>query len=144
MHSQMNNEQTQIVVTPTAAGTTAVNGTTVDMQGFDSVTFRVFFGTLTSGAVTGIKLQESDDDSAWADLAGTAQSIADTADNKYLEAELIQPRKRYARVVVTRGTANAVIDLGTAHLRGAMKSPVPLHSTCAGREQFNGPVAGTA
>ncbi len=144
MLSPLNNEQTQIVVPATAAGTTNVNGSTVDLQGFDSVSFIVCFGTLTGGAVSGLKLQESDDGSTWADLAGTALAIADTDDNKSLRADLVQPRKRYARVVVTRGTANAVIDIGLAILRGAMKAPVSLSSTEAGRETHNGPVAGTA
>jgi hypothetical protein len=46
-----------------------------------------------------------------ADLAGSAHTaLADTDGNKCLVTDVFRPQKRYVRAVVTRGTANAVID----------------------------------
>ncbi len=50
----------------------------------------------------------------WSDLEGSSVSVADTDDNKMVEIELAKPRKRYARVVVSRATQNAVVDGITA------------------------------
>jgi hypothetical protein len=46
-----------------------------------------------------------------ADLAGSLHTaLADTDGNKCLVTDVFRPQKRYVRAVVTRGTANAVID----------------------------------
>lgn len=135
------------VVAATAAGTSAVNGSVLDMLGFEGVAFTAMFGTLTSGAVTGIKVQHGDlaNGSDMADLAGTALAIADTGSGKCLTSEVIKPRKRYVRVVVTRGTANAVIDRVLAFQFTADKMPVTQDATTiVGTEQTIQPAAGTA
>jgi len=141
------NTQVQRVINATAAGTTAITGTAIDMQGFDRLSIIALFGTLTATAVTGIKLQQSDDDGStdtYDDLAGSALSIPDTDSNKVLHADLIRPTKRYVKVVVTRGTANAVIDGVVVIKHGAMKAPVAKHSTVSGTEINNAPAEGTA
>lgn len=97
-----------------AAGTSSVNCTSVDMAtapGFDTVTFIAFLGTLTATQVTSLKLQHSDDNSTFTDVtSGGTSAMADGDSNKMLIATYKKPSKRYVRVVVVRGTANAVID----------------------------------
>ena len=94
-----------------AAGTSNINCTSVDMAGYDKVTFIASFGTLTATQVTGLKLQESSDNSSFADVtSGATAAMADGDSNKVLMATYSRPAKRYVRVVVTRGTANAVVD----------------------------------
>ncbi len=141
------NTQTQRVINATAAGTSTITSTAIDMQGFDRLSIIALFGTLTSTTVTSIKLQQSDDDGAsdaYDDLAGSALSIPDTDSNKMLQSDLIRPTKRYVKVVVTRGTANAVIDGVVVIKHGAMKVPTSKHSTMSGTEINNAPAEGTA
>ena len=132
------------VLDAVAAGTSDQNSSSVDMKCFDSVTFAVGSGAITASAVTSIKLQGSDDDSAWSDLAGTAVSVADSDDNKMVLAEINQPQQRYVRCVVDRGTQNAVIDFAVAMQSKANKAPVTQSSTVLGSEFHQAPAAGTA
>ena len=132
------------VLDAVAAGTSDQNSSSVDMKSFDAVTFAVGFGAITASAVTSIKLQGSDDDSAWSDLAGTAVSVADSDDNKMVLAEINQPQQRYVRCVVDRGTQNAVIDFAVAMQSKANKAPVTQSSTVLGSEFHQSPAAGTA
>lgn len=98
-----------------AAGATAINCTSVDMAGFDAVTFVASFGALTATQVTGLKLQHSDDNSTFTDVtSGATAALADGDGNKQLAATYKRPTKRYVRAVITRATANAVVDGVTA------------------------------
>lgn len=103
------------VMNAVAAGTSNQNGTTLDMAGFDAVRFTALFGALTATQVTGLKAQQGDalDASDMADITGAATSaLADADGNKalILDVSRLLITKRYVRCVVTRGTANAVID----------------------------------
>lgn len=114
-------------VNATAAGTTNVNGPVLDMQGFDSVVFEACFGALTAGQVTKIKAQAGNkaDGSDMADLAGAETvAMADADSNKMLVLEVFRMTNlRYIRVVVERGTANAVIDSVVATQYHSHKQP---------------------
>ena len=132
------------VLDAVAAGSSDPTSSSVDMKSFDAVTFAVGFGAITASAVTSIKLQGSDDDSAWSDLAGTAGSVADSDDNKMVLAEINQPQQRYVRCVVDRGTQNAGIDFAVAMQSKANKAPVTQSSTVLGSEFHQAPAAGTA
>lgn len=133
-------------VAPTAAGATAVNGTAIDMSGYETCLFMVGFGTITSGAVTSIKVQQ-DTTSAMStatDLTGTSVTVSDTSDDKIFTVEVVKPTERYLRVVISRATQNAVIDYGVAILSGARKSPITADSTIGSQEVHAGPTEGTA
>ena len=132
------------VMDAVAAGTSDQNSSSVDMKSYDAVTFVVGFGAITASAVTSIKVQGSDDDSAWADLAGTAVSVADSDDDKIVLAEINCPQQRYMRVVVDRGTQNAVIDFAVALQSKANAAPVTQSSSVLGSEFHQAPAAGTA
>ncbi len=96
-----------------AAGTTASNGDVIDVSGASSVVFIALFGTLTSTAATGIKLQAGTQSGGgdMADVTGATFTFDDTNSGKIaISPEIFNPTKRYWRCVVTRGTANAVID----------------------------------
>ena len=107
-----------------AAGTTTVEATAVNMVGFESVEFEVHFGTITAGAVTTVKLQQSTDNVTFADLAGSEVTVADTDDNKIVRVEIVKPQEQYVRPVVVRSTQNAVIDTITARQYNARVEPV--------------------
>ena len=132
------------VLDAVAAGTSDQNSSSVDMKSFDAVTFVVGFGAITASAVTSIKLQGSDDDSSFSDLAGTAITVADDDDDKVVLAEINQPQHRYVRVVVDRGTQNAAIDFALALQSKAEKQPVTQSASVLGQEFAQAPAAGTA
>lgn len=105
---------------------TAVNGITIDRvqstNRFGAVGFAFTTGTLTDGSIA-VKLQESDDDSSWADVAagdleGAIGTVAATADNTQLEMAY-KGVKRYVRIVATTsgatsgGATSAVAILGS-------------------------------
>lgn len=105
--------QLQTAITPTngAAGTTSINGTIIDLAGFNSCLIAVHFGTIVAGAVTSIKAQVGDasDLSDAADVSGSSVTIQDTDDDKVFYIDVLRPRKRYLRVVASRATQNATL-----------------------------------
>jgi hypothetical protein len=126
-----------------AAGTTAVNGATVDMANFEEIMILVPFGAIVSGAVTSIKWQEGSTTSPTTDVAGTNITVADTDDDTTKVLRIIKPRSRYGRVVVTRGTQNATVGAIYYILSGDRTLPAVDDTTVVGETHIS-PAAGTA
>ena len=87
------------------------------------------FGTLTSGQVTKLKVQEYTSDSAgnYADVTGAITAAAADADaGKLLILDVYKPQQRWIRPVIVRGTQNAVIVSGIVELYQADFQPVSL------------------
>ena len=129
-----------------AAGSSDVSSEYVDTAGFDGVRFLIGFGAITSGAATSIKVQQCDTSGgSYADLEGTAQTVADTNDNKCFSVEITHPRERYLKVKTLRATQNSAIDFLVAELFN-VHGPVPVtqHATVVGSEIFDAPAEGTA
>ena len=143
-----NQIKTTRLLNAVAAGTTDQNGTGVDMQGFLGVRFTFLFGTITSGAVTSCKAQQSSDDGSadtYADLEGTAIAVADDDDNQVVVLEVYRPRERYVRPVIDRGTQNAVIDGIIAEQYGAIVQPTTDDATTVVDSEIHvSPAEGTA
>lgn len=127
-----------------AAGQATTNCSSVDMQGFESVTFVVAIGAIVSTGTVTVKAQQSEDDSSFADLAGTAIAYTDADDNKLAVLEITKPRERYVRPVVITATANGTIDGVIAIQTAADEEPVSNGSTVVGTEQHLAPAEGTA
>lgn len=137
------------VLNAVAAGTTNQNTASVDMTGWDEVEFVALFGALTANQVTKLKIQQSSDDASadsFADLTGSATAaLADGDTNKCARAGCARPQERYARAVVVRGTANAVIDGVIAIQRLFRKQPFGSQSsTVAVTKSVSSPAEGTA
>ncbi len=137
----------QIAITPAngVAGTADINGDIVDTAGYDGVMAIVTFGVITSGAVTSVKWQQ---DTAVAmggaaDLLQSGVAVLDTDDNKTFYLDLGKPRERYVRIVVDRGTQNAVVASATYLLYRARRRPVT-HGTNVSGEQWVAPAEGLA
>jgi len=134
-------------VTPTAgaAGTSAISGSVIDFSGAEGALIIVRFGTITSTAVTSIKFQHGDasDLSDAADVASTSQTVADTDDEKIFYIDISKPTKRYGRLYVSRGTANAVVSSAVAVVYGERSQPTTQPSGVSG-ESFASAVSGTA
>lgn len=142
-----NNHKVTVVSNAVAAGTTDIDPTAIDMDGFDSVAFIVQFGAITAGAVTSVKAQQSSDNGvgdAFSDLAGTAQTVADDDDNKAFIIDLFRPSERYVKPYVDRATQNAVVESIIAIQYCARNAPVTQPASIGGYEIHNSPAEGTA
>ena len=128
-----------------AAGTTAINGATLDLANMDEVTVLVAMGPIVATAVTSIKWQEGDlaNLSDAADVAGTNQAIAVADADKVFYINIVKPRKRYGRVVVTRGTANATVGSALYIQCDGRTEPVVQGTNVVG-EFWVSPALGTA
>lgn len=147
MLSSLKNSVTKRVMNAVAAGTSAQNSSSVDMSDADAVKFTALFGTLTSTAVTSIKAQQSSDNGSaddFTDIEGSSVSIPDTDSNKAAILEIVRPTKQYVRLVISRGTANAVIDGVIAEKFHTRKSPTTQDATVSGSKSLAGPAEGTA
>ncbi len=133
-----------VSVTNGAAGTTDIEGTALDMTGFEGVLMMVQMGAITGSAVTSIKAQEGEESdlSDAADLLGTSQTIADSDDEDVFYIDLYKPVERYVRLYVSRATQNAVLS-ATYIQYGPAKMPTSHGSTVNG-ELHAGPAQGTA
>ena len=127
------------------AGTSDIEGTTLDMKGFEGVLMVIRFGAITSGAVTSIKAQQGDESdlSDAADLEDTGQTIADDDDEETFYIDLYRPQERYVRLYVDRGTQNAVVASAHYIQYGAGLVPVT-HGTAVSGETHISPDEGTA
>lgn len=138
----------QQVITPTAgaAGQTAINSSSVDLQNYRSVQFMIAMGAITAGATTSVKAQQSSDDGvgdAFSDLEGTNQAIADSDDGDIFYIDVVRPTKRYVRVVVSRADQDAVVAVGIAQAYDPRKMPVS-HGAVVNGETHISPAEGTA
>jgi len=128
-----------------AAGTSLVTSAAVDMANFEGCKFYVPIGTVVSGAATSVKLQGSDDNSTYADIEGSAVTVADDDDNKVVVIDIFRPRTRYLKALVVRATENATVDGIIAVRYGARVYPTTDDaSTVITRELHQSPAAGTA
>ncbi len=147
MLNASNELKLSVAITPTdgAAGTTDIEGVTLDMQGFEGVLMMATFGAITGSAVTSIKAQQgaASDLSDAADLAGTGQTIADDDDDQTFYIDLVNPQERYVRLYVDRGTQNAVVASATYIQYRARKAPVT-HGSGVSGELHVAPSEGTA
>ncbi|MEZ5101171.1 MAG: hypothetical protein R3C15_15495 [Thermoleophilia bacterium] len=108
-----------------AARTATANGSSADLATYESAAVILNVGTITDGTHTP-KLQESDDNSAWsdvaaADLQGAFAALASTTQQ---EVGYIG-RKRYVRVVVTVAGATTGGVYGATIVRGHRTSSRP-------------------
>lgn len=136
-----------INATTGAAGTTAINGATLDMSGYEGVLFLCVMGAITATAVTSLKAQQGNASnmSDAADLAGTGITIADDDDNQVFVLDVYRPQERYVRPVVSRGTANAVVQSCLAVQYGARSRPTVINVTdLVTAEKHVSPAEGTA
>lgn len=122
-----------VTVAAGASGSTAVNGSIIDMEGFEHVCFIVPWGPITGGGTQSIKVQRDTDAAGgtMADITDTSVAVADDYDNKIKYVEVLRPGERYVRLVVSRAT-QASTFCAIAILYGARKKPVTQHADVTG------------
>lgn len=104
---------------------TTVDGTSIDRSGYNFAQ-GVFAVETTTGNLSVVKVQHSDDDSTWADISGLSfTALGATDDNKHVVANIdLRGKRRYIRWVATEdntGTADAIV--GYFQLGGANETP---------------------
>lgn len=134
-----------VTLTAGAAAATPINGAIIDTLGFGGVCFSVGFGAIVGGAVTSIKAQwgNASNLSDAEDIEGTAQTIADTKDDKMFYIDVLRPKKRYVRLVVSRGTQNATV-VAIYNLYKPDTKPTVQSADVDSGELFTDAIAGTA
>jgi hypothetical protein len=131
-------------VNATAAGTTAINGTSIDLLGafggpFDCCCYIAACGALTASQNTVLKVQSAPDNSTWNDVQGSHQGPPnDTQGNGLLIVDGYRWGQRYIRPVVARGTANAVIDAVIGIAYNAHSLPITTQDTTVATLQSGG------
>jgi hypothetical protein len=127
-----------------ASGSTPVDGAIIDTAGYGGCLFVVQTGPITAGAVTSVKVQQDTDAAGgtMADLAGTAQAIADDKDNTVFYIDVKRPHERYLRLVLSRGT-QAATAAAMAYLYDGRKRPPTFPADVVG-ERHASPAEGTA
>lgn len=117
-----------LMLAPAATLTGATNSSALDTLDGNFAVIDVAIGAIT-GAMTALKLQESDDNSTWADVSGDypgdfsaasdgqAAALPGDADDNKMVAIFVdcRGRKRYLRVTLTPGTNAFVTITGTVH-----------------------------
>lgn len=107
-----------VVANAAVAGTSDVAGSITDMTedgGYDEVMYIAILGDVTATSVLTLKTQQNiiNSTSGMADLptaSATYTAAASDADNKCLVSDTVRPLERYVRPLLTRATANAVVQ----------------------------------
>lgn len=118
-------------VNPADLADGATNGSSVDMMGYDGVSFHVICGALGATGTVDCKAQDSADDSTFADITGASiTQVADTGDNKLYILDVWRPTARYVRPVVTVGGSGAAVVIGVTAYQygGSHVSPITQHA----------------
>lgn len=118
------NEKFQRVSNAIAAGTSTQSPTPIDVSGAEEVTFVTALGTITATGTPSVHIVEGDDTTAMTAVGSSTVTAADDDDNQLIVNSLVRPTKKYAGVVITRPTANAVVDGVIAILRMIHRAPV--------------------
>lgn len=110
--------QTVVVSTGVTAGTSVSTLTSVDTLGYSAYRICVLLGTLSSGQVTTLSVNEGPDNSTWTAVTGalTAAAVTATDAGKLLILEVYKPQQRYIQPQVNRATGNAVITAAWVEL----------------------------
>lgn len=129
----LKNNELAVVEAAGAAGQTALTSDIVDLEGYEGVVFLALLGDVSDGSVLGLNVEHGDQ-SGGGDMVDTTVNATYTAgatdaDNKIMATEVYRPTKKYARAVLTRTTANAVLGGIIAIKYGPRKAPVTQDAT---------------
>lgn len=125
----------------TAAGTTAVNSTGVDMSGYEGVLFLTSFGTAAANNTVNAA-QDTASGGSYTDLEGT--SVTSGTSDEDVWVDVYKPTKRYVRLEAARGTSSTLESIWAIQY-GPRTMPVDntTSGTIAG-EDHQSPAEGTA
>src|SRR4051812_29715472 len=125
MRDLKNRVSTAVSIAP-AVRTATVNGSGVDLQGYEAAMAVVHFGAYTDGTHTP-KLQESSDNSTFADVAagdliGSFTAVSAAGGANTIQQVGYRGSKRYVRVVLTLSGTTTGAGSGATVVRGRARS----------------------
>ena len=132
------------VMNAQAAGTSALQSASVDMQGFDAVQFVALAGAVAAAEDGAISISQSDDDTTFATLAGTGMDVDAADGNKMFVSDIERPTGRYLRCEISRGTCQVAVDGVIAILYKGRTKPADVDATVAAAEHHVSPEEGAA
>lgn len=134
-------------VSPAAAvGTSTINGTTLDMSGFDGVMFVLLAGAITDGApgvqaASGSAANGSDKQT----LLGALASLTNAQSNQIAILDLYRPLDRYVTPEIVRGGSTGAVIGGLVAIQycAGFKPTTQDAATIASTVQVVSPAYGT-
>ena len=126
----------------TASGTSDVNSTVIDLQGYEGVAFFTSIDTGNAGNLLKVQQGDAANLSDAADLA-SSRSVAN-ANNMVVVTDLFRPQKRYARAVVVRAAATRVGEIYAIRYGAHQRAVVNAVANTLALKQLVSPDAGTA
>ena len=128
-----------------SAGQTDGVSDAIDMSGYSNALIIIAWGAITSGGAQSNKLSQNQDGGATvADLEGSAQTVADTDDNKLVVYDVREPLERYLFAHYLRATQNSEIDGIFYALYNGKVAPAVNGSTVKAIKRLVSPAEGTA
>lgn len=92
----------------TAAGTSTVTSSSVDMTGYDAVCFLAMYGTAAADNL--IHAETSPDDSTFTDITGSEPNDAGASSERQF-VDVVRPAARYVRCLAVRGTSSTLENI---------------------------------
>ena len=133
-------------ITPTAgaAGSININGSEIDMEGYENLLIVVHTGAIVAGAAFSIKAQQDivTGMASAADLLGTSQTILDTEDDQVRYIDIIKPIEQFIRLVALIATQN--VTLCAFYIKYNGKKRPSVHGSNVSGETHISPIEGTA
>jgi len=127
-------------VAPVATGTTTVDGSALDMSGFDGALFIVRLGSPATN--NNLRVQQCDTSGgSYADLAGS--KVGDHATNTPLIVDIYRPLEQFLKYQVTRGTTTTIDSVVIIQYKGKGVRPFSQPSGTATKQLYH-PAEGTA
>lgn len=118
---------TKIKDTTSAAGSTVLESSVLDMAGYDGVLFVTSFGTAAADNLLKAKMSSASDTGTMNDIEGSAIAPGASDEDQWLD--VYRPRKRYLQLAAVRATSSKLGDMWAFQYGGRIK---PVDNTDAG------------
>lgn len=128
-----------------AAGTSAVDSSAVDMTGYDGVLFVTSFGTANANNTVKLAVSATSGGS-YADLAGTSVASGSSDEDVWIDMTggVADAAKPFVRLTAARGTSSTLESIYAIQYKArSLKQTNSVTGTIVG-EQHNAPAEGTA
>jgi hypothetical protein len=129
-------------VASTAAGTSTINGPTIDMKGFDSVLFFAMFATPAANNTLKASQDTVSTMATEQDLAGS--SVVHGATDGLVWLEIYRPSKRYIRCKALRGTSTVLGEIYALQYNASAEPVVNVLTGTINGKVLVSPAEGTA
>lgn len=133
---------TKIKDVSSAAGSTVLESSVIDMAGYDGVLLFTSFGTAAADNIIKAKMSSASDTGTMGDIEGSAVGAGSSDEDQWID--IYRPRKRYIQLSAARGTSSKLGDMWAIQYGGRK---LPEDNAVAGTihgELLVSPSSGTA